>query len=99
MDFGGLATLISAVAGLVIGGLGWRLSARVQTAAIERQRRIDQGTQVEERAVFERELRTWLRNEIDAQRAECEQEKSALRKVIGYWRDLALGRIDKDATP
>jgi|SRR5215218_4274595 len=99
MDAPALASAIGVFAGVFVAGLGWRLSARVQQTAIKRQGLIDKGQQIEERAVFEKELRVWLRGEIDARSQECEQEKTAMGKVITYWRGRALGTISPDDTP
>jgi|SRR5215207_1630686 len=99
MDTPAWASAIGVFAGVFVAGLGWRLSARVQQTAIKRQGLIDKGQQIEERAVFEKELRVWLRDEIDVRDSECEREKATLQKIIGYWRGRALGSISADDTP
>lgn len=99
MDYGGLATLIATIFGAVGAFLGWRLSKHVQKTAVQRQTKMDESKQEESVAKHERELRVWLRGEIDAREVECEREKETLRKVAAYWRGRAVGSIRPDDTP
>lgn len=103
MDTSALATIVSAVLSAIIGYLSWRLSARVQQTAIDRQTTIDRGQFVEESRTFERDIRDWLRKELEVRDRECEQDKMRIRHNAvareRYWRGRALGHITADDSP
>jgi hypothetical protein len=108
---------VGAVTGLgsiVLGLLGWQLSARAQRHAEQRQEQVDHGAFQTNMQTYTKELIGWYRTQAAEIEAECEErcqerldraaadharELRFTQRTIDYWKRRALGTLTVEDTP